>query len=247
MEKQPDNYQDWRDEKATQLRKIENHDNRRVVWEEYKKNDVPFVFTFEPNREVDRFETPLAKNIDIFNLLPSIRTGLNMMKIQGNWFLDYDSKEQRSFMKALAESYLEHRFRDAGLSDIDEVGKKVALKFFLECLRLKIVDDLDKVENVMGKYRDELYGITAHYMSKVFTYFPKTNELRKKFYAFREIIEKGDQDSLVFLKEYNLKTKEMLDDFLQNPEMNFDINDGLNNLERMIIDLENKINKNISV
>ena len=251
MEKQPNIYQNWRDEKAKQLRDIKNHDNRRNVWKEYKKNDASFVFTFEPNRETNRFETPLAKNIDIFKVLPHIKNGLSAMKKDGDWFLDYDSQEQRVYMQYLSERFLGETFRDAGLNDIDEIGKKVALKFFMECLKLKIVDDLDTVEDVMGKYRNNIYELTSHYMSKVFTYFPKTNKLREKFYIlwqyFRDKLEEGaDSGSLEFFKEYNLKIREMLDDFLQSSEMNFDIKEGLDNLERMIVDLEYKINKDIS-
>ncbi len=251
MEKQPNNYQEWRDEKATQLKKIEDHKERKRIWEEYMKDDVPFAFTFQPDREVDKYETQLANNINIFNFLPYLRDGLNAMKKDGDWSIDYDSREQRSFMKFLAEK-LDNRFKDAGLHDIDELGKNIALKFFLECLKFNIVDDLDKLEDPTGKYKDEIFSLTSHYMSKILTCFPKTNRFKEDFFVywqyFRDKINNGaNADDLEFLKEYNSKTKEMIDNFLQSPEMSFNIEEGLKKLESMILDLENKIDKNLAV
>jgi hypothetical protein len=244
----------WRDKKAQELKDISDHKERTEVWKKHKKDDVPFLFTYEPEYTESRFDTAEAKNYDIFVVIPNIEKTLNTICSNGELFIDYNSKiQQKAFFK-IAE-LLGKKFGDAGLKEFESIGLKVCLRFFLETLKSKIKPDLSLVEDY-NKYIDEITDLYSHRVAKIVGVFfpisPRYEKIRKIFSKhylyFQGKVNQGDfnMEDHKQMTEYNDGVSSFVDELLENDEMKFNLSDEFMHFKNMFNDLKSKMSKNIS-
>lgn len=249
-----ESFKSWRNKKAQEIKEIPDHKERSEVWKRHKKDDVPFLYTYEPEYKTSRFDNEEAKNHDFFRSIRMIGKGLDDIYNNGELLIDYDSEKQQLVFFQIAE-YIGKIFGDSGLKEFESIGLRICLKFFLQGIKSKIKPDLNLVEDY-DKYINELIKWDSHMVSKIIgVFFPmserygKIREIYSKHYLyFREKVNNGDFDTedRKQMVEYNDAVLKVVDELLENDEMKFNLSDELSHFKNMVTDLKSKISKDIS-